>query len=361
MRQHLRSFALYLVTWLGVIGIFSVMLTWSRVAPNWPTGLLYAGHYNLPMLPLGWGVVWLAPRLLERRLSHATLVIAHVALALTFSLLWHAGFYTWLWLAAGIEVVRAASGNWWGWQLINGMIVYGLIAGFTSAIASARRLRERDVAMARAESLRVRAEMQALRGQLDPHFLFNTLHSLTALVRTDPRQAEDALVQFGALLRRVLDWKRDDTDEVTLAEEISFVDGCLALEQLRLGERLRVERSFSPDALACYVPVFSVQPLVENAIRHAIAPQRAGGVILLSAEVQGGALKITVADRGPGADATQVAAATGTGLSAIRQRLQLRHGDDATLKIDTSPGHGFAVTLTLPAVTEQVLTAVTVP
>jgi sensor histidine kinase YesM len=139
---------------------------------------------------------------------------------------------------------------------------------------------------------------------------------------------------------------------------MSFVDGCLALEQLRLGQRLRVERSFSPEALTCHVPVFSVQPLVENAIRHAFAPQRNGGVLALSAEVAAGVLHVVVADRGPGADATQVAVASGTGLSAIRQRLQLRHGDDATLKVDTAPGRGFTVTLSLPAVSELVLDAV---
>src|SRR5205085_5574014 len=95
-----------------------------------------------------------------------------------------------------------------------------------------RALRAKELAAAEAETLRVRAEMQALRGQLNPHFLFNSLHSITALVREDPRRAEDALLQFAALLRHVLDANRDTADEVTLAEEMKFVDDYLAIERL---------------------------------------------------------------------------------------------------------------------------------
>jgi LytS/YehU family sensor histidine kinase len=190
--------------------------------------------------------------------------------------------------------------------------------------------------------------MQALRGQLDPHFLFNSLHSITALVRESPTRAEEALLQFAALLRRVLEVKRDSTDEILLEDELRFVDDYLAIERLRLDERLRVERDISEEARHCWLPAFSVQPLVENAIGHAIAPRRDGGTITLRAHVRDGRLLVEVADNGPGADSAQLAGATGVGLSVIRQRLALRHGTDATLTIDTAPGRGFRVTLALP-------------
>lgn len=353
----LRAAPLYGAAWSPVLLLFAVTLLNTGVASRWPAALHYASIYLSPAIILGVPVIAISRRLVNRGFSWRSWpsLGGHVMLALVYSFLWHGAFFGYIYLLGGREAVMRSGGTYWPWMVVQGLFFYGVIAGVASAAQISQHLRERKVAAARSESLRVRAEMQALRGQLDPHFLFNTLHSITALVRIDPPQAEEALVQFGALLRRVLTWKREGTDEVTLADEMMFVDGCLALEQLRLGDRLRVERRFSPEALSCYIPVFSVQPLVENAIRHAIAPQRAGGVLQLAASVNRGRLEIIVADSGPGADPAAVPAATGTGLTAIRQRLQLRHGADATMSVHTSPGHGFAVTLSLPVVMEPVL------
>jgi LytS/YehU family sensor histidine kinase len=124
-----------------------------------------------------------------------------------------------------------------------------LIAAGSYVIRITSRLREQEARAARADALRMRAELAALRGQLNPHFLFNTLHTLTALVRRDPDTAEHALERFGDMLRYVLDVKRSAREDVTLGDEMQFVRNYLSLEQLRLGDRLRVAEQLDPDAL----------------------------------------------------------------------------------------------------------------
>ena len=201
---------------------------------------------------------------------------------------------------------------------------------------------------AKAEALRAEAELAALRAQLNPHFLFNTLHSLLALVRHDPDHAEEALEQFGDLLRYTLRIQQDTVDEVALAEEWAFVENYLELERLRLGERLRLEAEIEPAALDYQVPVFSIQPLVENAIGHAVAPRAAGGTVRISARVVGEELHVEVADDGPGADLDEVARGNGVGLRIVRQRLQALSRGRARFDVETGNGRGFTVRLAVP-------------
>ena len=181
--------------------------------------------------------------------------------------------------------------------------------------------------------------------QLNPHFLFNALHSITALVRVDPAAGERALEEFAALLRYVLDVNRERNEEVTLEAELGFVRTYLALERLRLGDRLRVVEEIDPDALECLVLAFSLQPLVENAIRHGIAPRAGTGTLRLAASVVEDDLMLEVADDGPGAEATRVADAQGLGLAAVRQRLETRWGPGVRMEIVTAPYNGFLVRL----------------
>jgi LytS/YehU family sensor histidine kinase len=235
------------------------------------------------------------------------------------------------------------------------MALYGLVVGISYAMQSARRLRDQERRAARAEALRVDAELRALRAQLNPHFLFNTLHSITALVRIDPTSGERALEQFAALLRYVLDVNRERSEEVPLEEEMGFVRTYLALETLRLGERLQVIEEIDPDALECLVLAFSLQPLVENAIRHGIAPRAGQGTLRVAANLVGEQLVLEVADDGAGADAAKVG--EGVGLSAVRQRLEARWGAQAHMEIVTAPQNGFLVRVTVPAATTPVLRA----
>ena len=351
-RRHARGTLLYLLAW-GPVALLYVVGLRQTAAANWATAAVYAFHYLLPAAVVG--CVWriATARLAWREWPMPRILATEFAIALAFVGVWHALFAGLLLAAAGAATVRSVFTAAIGWQLAYALLIYAVHAAAFHAVRIFAELKAQQLAAAEADAARARAEMLALRGQLDPHFLFNSLHSITALVRDDPPRAEEALLQFSALLRRVLAVKRDSADEVTLADEMRFVDDYLAIERLRLGERLRVNTEISAEANTCRLPAFSVQPLVENAIHHAIAPRRDGGALTLRAAVRAGRIEILVHDDGPGADPAAVARATGVGLSVIRQRLRLRHGDHASLVIDTAPGKGFGVTLALPAEMES--------
>jgi LytS/YehU family sensor histidine kinase len=170
---------------------------------------------------------------------------------------------------------------------------------------------------------------------------------VTALVREDPRGAEEALERFGGLMRYVLDAGR--ADEVALADELAFVRDYLALEGLRLGERLRVEEAVDAEALECAVPPLLLQPLVENAVRHGIAPRRSGGTVRLAARCTGVRILLEVADDGAGADPAALPEADGLGLAAVRRQLEARFPGAGRMDVETRPGGGFVVRLAVPA------------
>ena len=345
---RVRRALLYLSGWLPLLALQTLMLRQSQ-AGSLLQSLQYELIYATPGIICGGLCWWIATRIAWARKSRGATIGIELGLAVAFDLCWHAIFVGYLAIFAGWTVAQGLLQMSVGWQMISGLLVYGVQATAFHALRISRELRQQQLVAAAAEALRVRAEMEALRGQLNPHFLFNSLHSIIALVRDDPRRAEDALLQFAALLRRVLDVKRDITDEVSLADEMRFVDDYLAIEHLRLGERLRVTRDLTPEALACALPAFSVQPLVENAIHHAVAPRRDGGHVTLRGAVRDGRLEIQVADDGPGAEPAAVKRAPGVGLDVIRRRLRLLHGESGSLVIDTAPGRGFSATLILPA------------
>jgi LytS/YehU family sensor histidine kinase len=176
----------------------------------------------------------------------------------------------------------------------------------------------------------------ALRAQLNPHFLFNALHSLTTLIQDDPVAAQRAVDKLGELLRYALD--ESDDEEVLLREEWAFTQSYLELERLRYEDRLRVDAWVDKAALAISIPPFSLQPLVENAVRHAIAVRPEGGRIEIDARVSNGNLEITVQDDGPGADVEDVAPASGLGLRSLRERLAALYGDRAGIALHGDGG-----------------------
>lgn len=304
---------------------------------------------------LGLGVLALVERHAwppRRRMRFAAV---HAAGAPLYSIMWAAAtvlvFSVESSLVAGRWRPVPWSGGWLYWQVLTGLLVYGTIASIAYALQAATRLGEERTRAERAEALRVQAELRALRSSLNPHFLFNTIHSVMALVRHDPQAAEDALEQFAGMLRYVLktaDPDRADADDVTLGEEWRFVQSYLELEKLRLGDRLRVEADVAPEALGFAVPVFTLQPLVENAVKHAIAPRASAGTVWISARAEAGDLRLEVRDDGPGADPAVVDASPGLGISAVRQRLDLRYKGRARFDVETAPERGFASTVFIP-------------
>ena len=346
-----RFVALYALAWTPLAALYAVVLG-SRTEIDFISALFGAGWTIGSAAILGGVAWWLSNRIRYDRVHRVRFILTHVLLSFVYAGLLTGQVAVSIRYNASAESYERFMREAFGWQLLYGIALYGLVVGISYAVQASRRLRDEENRAARAEALRVDAELRALRAQLNPHFLFNALHSITGLVRVDPVGGERALEQFGTLLRYVLDVNRERSEEVTLEAELGFVRTYLALERLRLGERLRVVEEIEPDALECLVLAFSLQPLVENAVRHGIAPRAGQGTLRLSATLADDDLVLEVADDGAGAEASRVAEAKGLGLAAVKQRLETRWGTTARMEVVTAPRNGFLVRLRMPATTQ---------
>ncbi len=240
------------------------------------------------------------------------------------------------------------------------LLAYGAVTGLAHSVNFHRRLRERERRALVLESNLATARLNTLKAQLQPHFLFNSLNAITALLRRDPRLAETTLVALSELLRLAL--SQSERHEGTLREELEFVRRYLEIQQTRFGDKLRVEQDIEPSALDCRVPTLVLQPLVENAIRHGIEPAEKGGVVRVSASRQDGMLMLTVEDDGvglasgtacsgdpaPAADAVLTKAGTGIGLANLRERLQALYGPRQKLELSPRETGGVIVRVEIP-------------
>jgi two-component system, LytTR family, sensor kinase len=268
---------------------------------------------------------------------------AHVALAVLFSGVW-AGAITSLIAYGAPRRLTWYVHTAFGWQLLLGILVYAVVAGQRHLERAHRALQEREAAV-------LRAELHALQARLNPHFLFNTLNSIAALVRSDPDAADAALERLSSLLRNVLRVDVTDSQDILLETELAFVRNYLELEKLRLGDRLRVIEDVDPEALDELLPPLTLQLLVENAIRHGIERRPLGGTLTIFVGSSEGALRLEIGDDGAGASPDEVerAHASGAlGLRLVRERLRARYGARSHVELVTSPGNGFVARLTLP-------------
>ena len=205
--------------------------------------------------------------------------------------------------------------------------------------------RERSL---KAEAAAHQAQLEALRYQINPHFLFNALNAVSTLV-TERRNDEAS-----RMLARVSDFLRltltaPVRDEVALADEVDYVRQYLEIERVRFGERLRTEFDLAPDTWEAAVPAFVLQPLIENAVRHAIAPREAGGAITLEAHRSGEMLHVSIVDDGPGVRDEPQGNGTGRiGLTNTRDRLRQLYGDRGRLQLVSVPGGGTRATIEIP-------------
>ena len=214
-----------------------------------------------------------------------------------------------------------------------------------------RRNRERESQASALATELVRARLEVLRMQLNPHFLFNTLHAISALIHENPDDADRIVARLSELLRVSLE--QSDTQEVPLRQELSFLERYLEIEQVRFQDRLAVELDIQSGLDDILVPSLILQPLVENAIRHGIAPREDMGRLKIAARRLNGMLELKVGDNGPGLPETEVAShPEGVGLSNTRSRLSHLYGANHQFQLTPAPGGGLEVTLLIPCRTE---------
>jgi two-component system LytT family sensor kinase len=227
------------------------------------------------------------------------------------------------------------------------LLTYWAILGIGYGREYYRKFREREVRAAQLRSQLTQTQLQSLKMQLHPHFLFNTFNTISSLMHNNVDDADRVLALLGDLLRYSL--HNVGVQEVTLREEIDFLQRYLEIEQTRFGERLRVRISIEPEVLDCRVPNLILQPLVENAIRYAVAPRAGGGSIEISARQVIGSLRISVVDDGPGlAEGYDLPAHEGVGLRNSRERLEQLYGENHRFILSNKSPKGLEVAIVIP-------------
>jgi signal transduction histidine kinase len=228
------------------------------------------------------------------------------------------------------------------WALIIGLgatniMVYWGIVAVSQAVNYFRKYQEREFRLAQ-------AQLQALRMQLQPHFLFNTLNAIAELVYSDPKAADRCIVSLSELLRFSLESQK--TEEVTLKEELDFLEKYVEIQRTLMRDRLRVRLNVEPETLDASIPNMLLQPLVENAIKHGISPRPAGGNIEVYARRLDGKLYVEVTDDGLGMHEQQDG--SGVGLVNTRERLKHLYGHAHTFNLSSFPGRGVTIRISLP-------------
>jgi LytS/YehU family sensor histidine kinase len=263
-------------------------------------------------------------------------LLLNVAAAVTTTLLWLGLTIVAESLFTGSLLNTRAGNLFWSERLVMGLCLYAVIAGITYPVEAAARA-------ARAESAAARTQLAALRAQIQPHFLFNALHTVVQLIALDPRLAVEAAELIADLLRATVEESRD---EVTLDEEWRFVSRYLALERIRFGDRLVIRSDFDESVLDERIPAFALQTLVENAVRHGAARRVDATEIAITAT--GTAAGLTLSVRNSDDGVSSLATATGTGLSRLRERLAVLYGDAAQLICGPTDDGTYEAVLIVP-------------
>jgi signal transduction histidine kinase len=225
-----------------------------------------------------------------------------------------------------------------------GIMIYWALLFMDYSLAYYRESREQALRSAKLETLLVHAQLQALKMQIRPHFLFNAMNAISVLIQKSPEAAREMILRLSDLLRMTLD--REHREEVSLAEEMEFVSRYLQIEKTRFEDRLDVNIRIEETVTGASVPTMILQPLVENAMRHGAAKQRGSTILEISAARQNGLLYLSVRDNGPGTPINKII--DGIGFSNIRSRLGQLYGTNYRFEAGNTAEGGFLSAITIP-------------
>ena len=325
----------------------SVQISWRRILSGY-----LADYYLWGMLsPL----IFLLARRFELRKNFPRNLLIHVAASVLLSglvlsaaspLVWYLGYVN---LARNPTLAILWRNNAFSaYYFHQGLTVYWTTVVVAHALYYYRGLRQEEAHRERLTAQLAQAQLQALRMQIHPHFLFNTLNSISALLHKDIEAADRMIARLGDFLRLTL--KSSNAHLVDFEQELEFLRCYLDIELIRFQDRLTVEMNIDPDALTGMVPNLILQPIVENAVRHGVAKQTGHGQISIHARRQGARLIMKVEDNGPGLSSNSNG--SGIGLSNTRARLEQFYGDDFKFEIANSNNHGASVIMDVPAFVE---------
>ena len=337
--------ALYLAAWL----MLGVPLALLAVEP----GRLGFGAATLLTFPptLVYAFVclsaWYPVRAMPLRTSRAaTLLTTHLLAAVVLSGAWQAGFRLWARAVDSLTGNRTAGetiAERFGLFFVAGALLYLLAVAFHYLLQEVEQSRAMENREMQVRIQAREAELKALKAQLDPHFLFNSLNSISALCGSSPASARTLTTLLAEYLRKSL--RVGTADSITLSEELEMAASYLAVERIRFGPRLEFAQEIEESVRGCRVPPLLLQPLVENAIRHGIGERREGGLVRIAAARDGDRVRITVENE---CDPDRVPRpGEGIGLRNTRQRVEAFYGDAATLQVSGDERH-FLVTLSIP-------------
>ncbi|MEP6483326.1 MAG: histidine kinase [Rudaea sp.] len=328
------------LAWLPMWALFTALIVIAHGSPLGSAAIASA-RMIAPGAVLGYFVYQFTLRVPWPHPFRLAFIGMHCFAAAVYSVIWFALMGAIDSLVVGHLVLAIGPGI--GAFLITGVWLYIMVAGVAYTNRAAQRT-------AQLESYAARMQLAELRAQLHPHFLFNAMHTIVQLIPTDPRTAVQASEQLAGILRGVLE---DNEDLIPLARELDFVERVLAIERIRFGARLAVHIDASPSLAEYLIPSFSLQTLVENAVRHGAAPRVETTHLSISAHVVKDILTLQVADDGAGAVASGIEQGNGTGLRRLHERLRWLYGNMAQLDIETGPSRGFTATLRLPLLNEH--------
>jgi two-component system LytT family sensor kinase len=340
----------------------SVMLGVLFALQEWMSMHMWSYHVPLLLLFKAWGlqyflwgvICWLLWWRLGRRIQQAApfcivtrILPLSIVVSVAEEMLWvlcfpnlplnhpYMAFWPRLKFYLGVDMVDSLVIFWCAFFLFRGIGYY-------------QQLREKEAAAAELKAQLAHAQVRALRMQLNPHFLFNTMNCISSLMQTDIATADKMLEQLGSLLRITLE--RGEVQLIQLSDEMEFIEMYLSMQDLRFSGRIRYEISVEPELHDALVPAMLLQPLVENAYAHGLSKLDKDGLLVVSASSENSMLKISVVNSGVGLDpaSSNGSGRRGVGLANVKSRLQLHYGDEQTFSIEENEVGSVQVAIALP-------------
>jgi two-component system, LytTR family, sensor kinase len=356
-----RRALLFVAAWTFIALVFATISFAASLSENNNRGLGFSSALKLNfVLFYLWGILsllifWFSRRFpIEIRPFQTRNLLLHIFALIVFAVGHQFAHLTTLWfvmprLRQQFPSVAECYRVYFGLGFYVDLLIATMIVIGVHAFLYYRRFRAGQLEQAALKAQLAQAQLRALKMQLHPHFLFNTLHSISSLVLEDPPKANSMIARLGDFLRLTLD--HSNQQSVTLEEETQFVRCYLEIEQVRFGDRLEVQFQIDPAALGAEVPHLILQPVVENAIQHAIAPRASPGRITIAARRLDDLLHLEVRDSGPGLKNDDDSPPPhGVGLNNVRARLEGLYGRDFKFELSNGTKEGLAVVIQIPFV-----------